>query len=340
MSACPKPFDSQLTSSDSLATLSNSTDSLRIYHPNEFNNPDDLNTSSQVNPSPKETFGLVAGWGEYPQQVLQALKRSGYPTVVAAIHAHASEDLEPLADALEWFGVCKLGRMQRFFHAHGVTKVCLAGKLFKDRILYHGSLWLTHAPDTECIRTFIPSFLSRRENTTDDTLLGAIVQSFHRKGMHVVPGTDYATELIAEEGVLTNRRPNARELADIEFGWNIAKQIGGLDIGQSITVKNRSVLAVEAVEGTDACIERTGTLCPVGGWTLVKVAKPQQDMRFDLPTIGPLTIERIANSGGSAIAIEAGKTIVLDRPRTLALANRKGISILSKPHAVAQSLTG
>jgi len=109
MSACPKPFDIHIPSSNSLAPASNSTESLRIYR------PDDLNNSEGANTSPKETFGLVAGWGEYPQQVLQALKRSGHPTVVAAIHAHASQDLAPLSDALEWFGVCKLGRMQRFF---------------------------------------------------------------------------------------------------------------------------------------------------------------------------------------------------------------------------------
>lgn len=314
MSACPTTT-SKPSLEDSAAQGSALEHSLRLYRPE--------NTQTEV-------FGLVAGWGEYPLQVLQALQRGGHKTVVAAIHSHADEAIGNSADAIEWFGVCKLGRMQRFFQSHGVTKVCLAGKLFKDRILYHGSLLWTHAPDTECIRTFIPSFLSRRENTTDDTLLGAIVRSFQRKGMQVVPGTDYATELIAEAGVLTRRKPKATELADIEFGWNIAKNIGGLDIGQSITVKNRSVLAVEAIEGTDACIERTGKLCPVGGWTLVKVAKPQQDMRFDLPTIGPLTIDRLAQAGGTAIAIEAGKTILLDRPRTLALANRRGITILSR----------
>lgn len=314
MSACPTPI-SNLPLEEHSAQSAPLEHALRLYSPET--------TQSEV-------FGLVAGWGEYPLQVLQALRRAGHKTVVAAIHSHADESLGNSADAIEWFGVCKLGRMQRFFHSHGVTKVCLAGKLFKDRILYHGSLLWTHAPDTECIRTFIPSFLSRKENTTDDTLLGAIVRSFQRKGMQVVPGTDYATELIAESGVLTNRKPKQSELADIDFGWNIAKSIGGLDIGQSITIKNRSVLAVEAIEGTDACIERTGKLCPVGGWTLVKVAKPQQDMRFDLPTIGPLTVERLAQAGGTAIAIEAGKTILLDRPRTLALANRRGITILSR----------
>jgi DUF1009 family protein len=163
----------------------------------------------------------------------------------------------------------------------------------------------------------------------DDSLLGAVVESFERQGMRVMPGTDYATDLLAEEGLLTHASPSRAIRADIEFGWNIAKDMGGLDIGQSISVKDRTVLAVEAVEGTDACIERTGQLCPRGNWTLIKVAKPQQDMRFDLPTIGPQTIERMIAAGGKAIAIEAGMTILVDRDRTLRLANRHGICIIS-----------
>jgi DUF1009 family protein len=276
-----------------------------------------------------ERIGIVAGWGEYPERVAVAVKASGSQVVIAAIRDHASEELVSLADHWRWFGVCKLGSMQRYFQSQGVSHVCLAGKLFKHRILYHGWGWLQHLPDTECIRTMATPFLNPKSSTTDDTLLGAVVRSFERRGMQVVPGTDYAVDLLAEEGVITRTRPSPRVSADIEFGWNIAKRMGGLDIGQSITIKNRSVLAVEAIEGTDACIDRTGELCPMGGWSLVKVAKPQQDMRFDLPTIGPQTIERLVRAGGKAIAVEASKTIVLDRLRTMALADRHGVSIVA-----------
>ncbi len=280
-------------------------------------------------PTSSACIGIVAGWGEYPCRVAQAVRDRGHRVAVAAIRSHASEELKSMADFHEWVGVCKLGRMQRFFKIHDASQVCLAGKLFKDKILYHGWGWIQHFPDLECWKSVVPLFLSKHGTTNDDRLLGSVVDSFLRKGMTVIPGTDFATELLAEPGVLTRTKPSRLAMADIEFGWKMAKQIGGMDIGQAVTVLDRTILAVEAVEGTDACIERTGILCPRGGFALVKVAKPQQDMRFDLPTIGPQTIERMAKAGGRAIAIESGKTILLDRVRTLQTADARGICIVS-----------
>ncbi|MFN9987356.1 MAG: LpxI family protein [Pirellula sp.] len=314
MASVPKPSSTE---------ASRSRPSLAIFRP--------ATNSHAAEPHAENLrVGIVAGWGEYPGKVASAVRARGGSVTIAAIRDHASEELHSLADQMKWFGVCKLGAMQRFFAEHNVDQVCLAGKLFKDRILFHGLGWVQHAPDLECVRTMVRPLFSKHGSTTDDTLLGAVVASFERLGMSVVPGTDYATDLIAQTGLLTQCRPTRSVMSDIEFGWDIAKRMGGLDIGQSITVKNRTVLSVEAVEGTDACIERTGILCPMGHWSLVKVAKPQQDMRFDLPTIGPQTIDRMAKAGGRAIAIEAGKTIVIDRTRTLALANRHRIAILSR----------
>jgi len=312
--------------------------SLAIFRPAPQSDGTELTGTDPTGTDPTGTVsdvanlrvGIVAGWGEYPGKVANAVRALGGSVTIAAIRDHASEELNTLADHMKWFGVCKLGAMQRFFAEHDVERVCLAGKLFKDRILFHGLGWVQHAPDLECMRTMIRPLFSKHGSTTDDTLLGAVVASFERRAMKVVPGTDYATDLIAQTGLLTQCRPSRSVMSDIDFGWDIAKQMGGLDIGQSITVKNRTVLSVEAVEGTDACIERTGMLCPMGHWSLVKVAKPQQDMRFDLPTIGPQTIERMAKAGGRAIAIEAGKTILIDRTRTLALADRYRIAILSR----------
>lgn len=280
-------------------------------------------------PSKTKRVGIVAGWGEYPMRVARALRDLDEPVVIAAIKGHADASLADFSDEMRWFGVCKLGAMQRFFRSRNVDRVVLAGKLFKDRILFHGLGWLQHTPDVECIRTMMRPWFSRNSSMADDSLLGAVVESFERNNMCVMPGTNYATDLLAEEGLLTDASPSRAIRADIEYGWKIAKEMGGLDIGQSICVKDRTVLAVEAVEGTDACIERTGRLCPRGNWTLIKVAKPQQDMRFDLPTIGPQTIERMIAAGGKAIAIEAGITILVDRERTLRLANRHGICIIS-----------
>lgn len=279
--------------------------------------------------SSAHTVGIVAGWGEYPISVAKALREKGHRVVIAAIRDHAAPDIGKFADATQWVGVCKLGSMQRFFEKQCVQHVCLSGKLFKEKILFHGWGWIQHLPDWECIKTMFPLLYSRGANTTDDSLLGAVVNSFARRGMITIPGTDYAPQLLAAEGVLTRRKPNPRLQSDIEFGWNMAKEMGRLDIGQSVTIRDRSVLAVEAIEGTDACIARTALLCPRGGFSLVKVAKPQQDMRFDLPTIGPRTIETMRRAGGKAIAIEAGKTILLEREKTIAAADQAGIVIIS-----------
>jgi hypothetical protein len=137
-------------------------------------------------------------------------------------------------------------------------------------------------------------------------------------------------ELLAQPGVLTRRHPSRGEEQDIAFGWELAKEMGRLDVGQSVVVKERAVLAVEAIEGTDKAILRAGELCPAGGFTVVKVAKPQQDMRFDVPTIGPATIANLHKAGGRVLAIEAHKTIVIDHDETVALANRLGITIVAR----------
>jgi UDP-2,3-diacylglucosamine hydrolase len=280
--------------------------------------------------SKAEAIGIVAGWGEYPLEVARALRDKGHTVVVAAVYQHAAKEIEQIAHHVKWIGVCKLGGMQRFFLKHEVRHVCLSGKLFKDRILFHGWGWLEHLPDWECVKTMFPLFYSRHTTTTDDSLLGAVVQSFLRRGINTIPGTEYAPQLLAEPGILTRTGPSKSQLADIDFGWKIAKQMGGLDVGQSVTVRDRTILAVEAIEGTDACIVRTGQVCPRGGFSLVKVAKPQQDMRFDVPTIGPQTIERMRKVGGKAIGIEAGKTILIDRAKTIKLADDFGIAILSR----------
>lgn len=280
--------------------------------------------------STSESIGIVAGWGEYPLAVARALREKGHTVVVAAVYDHAPKEIEALSHHVKWIGVCKLGGMQKFFQQHGVKHVCLSGKLFKDRILFHGWGWMEHFPDWECIKTMLPMFYFRHVNTNDDSLLGAVVASFGRHGIKTIPGTDFATQLIAEAGGLTRRKPSKSELDDIEFGWSIAKQMGGLDVGQSVTVRDRTILAVEAIEGTDACILRTGQICTRGGFTLVKVAKPQQDMRFDVPTIGPQTIEKMKFAGGKVIAIEAGKTILINREKTIQMADELGIAILSR----------
>ena len=200
---------------------------------------------------------------------------------------------------------------------------------FKDKILFHGLGWIEHLPDWTSLRTLYRSVITRSRDTRDDTILGAVVDAFNKHHLQVLPATELVPQLVVDEGCLTQRSPNRREMLDIEFGWQIARHMGGLDIGQSITVRDQTVLGVEAVEGTDALIVRTGQLCPRGGFTLIKVAKPNQDMRFDVPTIGLRTLENLVRTGSRTIAIEAHRTILVDRHQTLAFAKKHGIAIIA-----------
>jgi DUF1009 family protein len=173
-------------------------------------------------------------------------------------------------------------------------------------------MWWRHRPDWKCIKTFYHYFITHVHDNKDDTLLGALTDAFAAEGIVFHPATDFAPELLAKSGQIAGRRPSPAQQKDIDFAWDIAKQMGALDIGQSICVKDRAVLAVEAIEGTDACILRAGELCKKGGFTVVKVAKPQQDMRFDVPTVGVRTLRTMLTAGARVLAIEAGRTILLD----------------------------
>ena len=285
-------------------------------------------------------LGLVAGWGRFPIELAERARANGRQLIVAAIKAHADDELKPLAKELRYFGVAKLGAQMRFFKQHGVREVLLAGKLFKDRILFHGWGWVGHLPDITCLATVYDSFVTGRADQRDDTLLSAVVRAFAARGMTVLSSADIAPDLMAERGVLSRRSPSKRELRDIAFGWPIAREMGRLDIGQSVVVRDRTVLGVEAIEGTDALIARMASLCPRGGFSLIKVAKPQQDMRFDVPTIGLRTIEQLHRAGGTAIAIEAGKTIFVDRERTLDRANQLGIALVSRDARESDEVDG
>jgi DUF1009 family protein len=178
-------------------------------------------------------------------------------------------------------------------------------------------------------------FILGKKNRSDDTLLTVAVDEYARSGITMAPATDFAPQLLARPGQLTRRGPTAAEQRDIDFGWSLAKEIGRLDIGQSVAVKGRAPIAVEAIEGTDACIRRAGELCPQGGFTIVKVAKPQQDMRFDVPTIGTGTIQSLIAARASVLAIEAHKTIIVDEPEVIALANQHNLAIVALDHPPA-----
>ncbi len=278
-------------------------------------------------------MGLLAGWGRYPLVVGEALRRQGYEVYCLGIKDHADPGLEAIATEYREIGVGKLGGAIRFFRRRGVRWATMAGKLHKVLLFQRFAMW-KHLPDWRAVRTFFPHWVTKTRDRKDDTLLLAVVEAFSADGIHFAPATDFVPELLVKPGNLAGRPPLRGQWKDIQFGWQLAKEMGRLDVGQSVAVKGRAVLAVEAVEGTDLCIQRAGELCPQGGWTLVKVAKPQQDMRFDVPTIGVHTIRNLVAARGAVLAIEAGKTIIVDEAEVVAYARRHHLTLLAVDEGV------
>ena len=285
--------------------------------------------------SESKRVGLIAGWGRYPLYLAKRLKESGKEVHCLGIVSHADPELKTICDSYAPFSVGRLSFAFRFFKSHGVSDATLAGKFHKRLLFTPGYLWRLF-PDFYTIRTFIPMFVTRRKDNKDDTLLMTVVEAFADQGIRLLPGTDYAPELLVKRQKLSRRGPSAAQWQDICFGWSIAKEMGRLDIGQSVCVKNRAILAVEAIEGTDECIRRAGALCAAGGFTIVKVAKPQQDMRFDVPTFGLLTLQTMVESGAKVLAIESGKTIFIDKQEVIDFADLHNIVVVSITEEDAQ----
>ena len=272
-----------------------------------------------------EPIGLLAGSGRFPILFAEAARRQGLPVACVGIKYEVPEELRPLCESFHVVGIAKLGQMIRTFRRLGVKRIVMAGKVTKN-VMYTPWRMLQLCPDLRMIQWW---YRGKRADNRDDSLLLSIIAEFERDGMTFASALDYCPELLVKDGILTRRAPTAAERTDIEFGWNLAKEMGRLDVGQSVAVKEKAALAIEAIEGTDRCIERAGLLCRAGGWVLVKVAKPQQDMRFDVPTIGVTTIENLHRARARVLAIDAGRTILLDQPEVVALADRYGLSIVA-----------
>lgn len=272
--------------------------------------------------------GLLAGWGRYPVLIAEALRAQGCEVYCLGVPNHADPRLAEVCTEFRLCGMAKFGRASRYMRRHGIEHATMAGKIFKH-LLFQPFFILRQMPDFKTSRAFIHHFFTRRKDCKDDTLMGVVVDLFESEGIHLCPATDFAPELLVKEGVLTKRALSAPQQLDIEMGWQVAKQMGGLDIGQSVAVKNQTVLAVEAVEGTDRCIQRAGELCRSGGFTVVKVAKPQQDMRFDVPTIGLKTLETMVAARAKVLAVEAGRTIILDETEVVQFADRHKLTIVA-----------
>lgn len=272
-----------------------------------------------------QPLGLIAGWGRFPFRVAERCRAMGIPVVTIAIAGHAEPGLEKVSTKLHWAGVARMGRMIRLLKKEGVRRVVMAGKIHKH-VMYQPWRWLTLLPDWRTIRFW---FSRRRRDNRDDTLLLGMIAEFEKDGIAFESALDYCPELLVNAKLLTKRKPTAKEEADIAFAWQLAKEMGRLDVGQSVAVKEKAVLAVEAIEGTDQMILRAGGLCRAGGFTVVKVAKPQQDRRFDMPTVGVSTLRSLRQAGGKVLAVEAGQTIIIDEEATAALADELGLTLVA-----------
>jgi DUF1009 family protein len=266
-------------------------------------------------------YGLIAGNGRFPFLVLDGARERGVEMVVAAIKEETSPEIELRAAKVEWMGVGQLGRLIRLFKKEEVTHVIMAGQ-----VKHHQIFRLNALPDLRMVR-----LLARLPTKNTDSLIGAVAEELAREGITLADSTTFLEPLLAPEGVLTRRAPTKEERADIDYGLGIAREIARLDLGQTIAVKDRAVVAIEAMEGTDAVIVRAGEVTRGRPFVVVKVAKPDQDMRFDVPVIGLPTIENMIRAGATAVQVTARKTLLFDRGDLIGLADKSGLTIIAGP---------
>lgn len=264
-----------------------------------------------------KTIGLLAGVGRLPVEFARAARGMGFTVVAIAIVPGTDAELIQVADKMHHSSVGQLQDVITTLKKEGVTEVTMLGKVTKE-LMFTGAVQLDSR---------IQKLLAGLTDKSDDTIMLAFVRELASEGLGILDQTAFIRALLPGPGVLTSRKPTEAELADMKFGFSMAKEIGGLDIGQSVVVKNCAVLAVEAIEGTDACILRGGEL---GGSdvTVAKVAKPSQDLRFDVPAVGPDTLKAMCRAGARALVIEAGKTLLVDRETVIKIADEHSITIM------------
>ena len=261
-------------------------------------------------------FGLIAGNGQFPFLVVEGAKRAGVKLVVVAIKEETDKHIEEVADKVIWVGIGKLGKMISFFKKEGVEKALMAGQV-KHIQIFSGAL-----PDLKMIK-----MLWNLPQRNTDSLIGGIADAMAEEGIELIDSTYFTQGHLAKEGVLSKRKPNETENGNIEYGLKIANEIARLDLGQTIVVRAKACVAIEAMEGTDAVIKRAGELAK-GKLTVIKVAKPNQDMRFDVPVVGVPTIKTMIEAGATCLCLNANKTLMFDRKEMLDLANKNNICVI------------
>ncbi len=278
-----------------------------------------------MQPNNNKTIGLIAGQGRLPFLIAKGAKNAGLDVACIGLAGSVSPELAEEVDFFYTVPLARLGNWIKKLKRHNVTDTIMVGRVVKTQIFTPWRI-LTYLPDWRAIRIWY--WRLKKENKLNDSILCAIADELASGGIILEDSTMYCQEHLAAKGLMTKTSVSKSVMADIDFGWQIVKELGKLDIGQAIAVKDKEVLSVEAIEGTAAMIERTASLCKSGNWTLIKTAKVDQDMRFDVPCIGPDTINSLAKNGCKTVAVEAGKTIIIDKDDTIKLADELGLSII------------
>jgi DUF1009 family protein len=271
-----------------------------------------------------EPLGLIAGEGVFPFLVARAARAAGRKVICIALAGSASPELALECDRFHWVSVVRLGSWVRKLRQAGCSQAIMVGRVTKTR-MYDRWRYLRYIPDLRTARIWLTRL---RHDHRPAAMLNAVADELSSEGITLIDSTRYTPDQLATPGVMTRRQPSESQWIDIRAGWDICRTISGMDIGQSIAILNRDVIAVEALEGTNAMIDRAGQLCKVGGWTLIKVANSSQDMRMDVPTIGVTTLEKLKEARCGCIVLEVGKTILLEKPKILEIADRSGIAVV------------
>lgn len=262
-------------------------------------------------------YGLIAGNGRFPVLALETTRTLGHEVVAIGIREEASRDIEPLAARCYWISLGELSRLIEILKGEGITEIIMAGQV------KHTKIFSAIRPDWRLAKLL---FSLREKNT--DALIGGVAKVLADEGIELGDSTRLLKPLLAGEGVLTRRKPDAEEMRDIEYGGRVANAVAGFDIGQSVAIAERACVAVEAMEGTDAMLERAASLVNGKPLRLVKVSKRRRHLLFDVPVAGPGTIAAMRRTGTTALAVDAGRTLLLDKVEMLTAADEAGVSIL------------
>jgi UDP-2,3-diacylglucosamine hydrolase len=288
----------------------------------------DTNTNPATNATANTSgWGLIAGNGRFPFLVLEGARSQGVEMAVIAIKEEASPEIERVAKRLHWVSLGELSKTIELMHQEGVSRAVMAGQV------KHNKIFSSIRPDWKLAKLL---FSLPRKNT--DALIGAVARVLEEDGIRLVDSTIFLKPLLPEPGVLTRRAPNERESDDIAYGLGIARHIAAMDIGQTVVISDRACVAAEAMEGTDETIARAARIAPSRPLVVVKVSKPGQDMRFDVPVVGLPTIEQMKSAGVTALALDAGRTLLFDRTQLIERADAAGIAIEAVPPAAAAEL--